>query len=234
MRPAIKPTANGGTVKNITNFPILSCVVPWMMISLATNAAASVVSIGPFTPSTLIDFTGLANDTEVNGLTTSGVLFTYSLGNGQVVIDGGPGVTNDINPPNIVSVGNDTGTLTLLLPSPATMFELGYAILNTGSVANATTISVFSGATLLGSLSYNGVPDPVFAGGFAGLASTSAFNRVALTFNSAAASAFAVDNIGIANVPEPSTFALLALALLVCLGVARSSRSNRITKRVGQ
>jgi PEP-CTERM motif len=206
---------------------ILGNVILWMIVLLGTNAVASVVSIGPFTPSTLIDFTGLSDGTEVNGLTVSGVLFTYSLGNDDVEIDGGPGVTNNINPPNIVSIGNDTGTLTLLLPSPATMFEYGYAILNTSTVVNATTVSVFSGATLLGSLSYTGVPDPLFTGGFAGLESTTAFNRVTLTFNSAAAPAFAVDNIGIANVPEPSTFALVTLGLLGCLGVARSGRSKQ-------
>jgi hypothetical protein len=206
---------------------ILGNVILWMIVLSATNAVASVVSIGPFTPSTLIDFTGLSTGTEVNGLTISGDMFTYSLGNGQVIIDGGPGATNHINPPNIVSVGNDTGTLSLLLSSPATMFEYGYAILNTSTVVNATTISVFSGATLLGSLSYTGAPDPTFTGGFAGLESTTAFDRVALTFNSAAAPAFAVDNIGIASVPEPATFALVTIGLLVCLGVAHSSRSKQ-------
>jgi hypothetical protein len=62
----------------------------------AITADASVIPLGPvaFPPtSTLITFTGLANNTEVNGLSLEGVLFSYSLGNGIVIIDGGPGVS---------------------------------------------------------------------------------------------------------------------------------------------
>ena len=81
----------------------------WVAILAASDASASVVAIGPFSATTSITFTGLANGTEVNGLTVSGVLFSYSLGSGNVIIDGGPGTTNHIAPPNIVSVGNDTG-----------------------------------------------------------------------------------------------------------------------------
>jgi hypothetical protein len=199
-------------------------VVLWAILLQGASAFGSVMPIGPFPPSTLITFTGLANGTEVNGLTVSGVSFAYTVGgsplNGAVQIDGGPGTTN-IAPPNIVSIGNATGTLTMLLPSPATMFGYGYAIEVMGAtVANATTISVFSGATLLGSLSYNGVPDPIFTGGFAGIQSTSAFDRVAVTFNSAAAPAFALDNIRLANgVPEPSSWSLLFVGLLCFLTV---------------
>ena len=57
-----------------------------------------------------------------------------------------------------------------------------------------TTISLFNGATAVGSMSYNGLPDPVFIGGFAGIQSTLPFNRATLTFTNFAA-AFAVDNI---------------------------------------
>jgi hypothetical protein len=183
-------------------------------ILLGSNAVASVVAIGPFSAPTIITFTGLADGTEVNGLTVSGVLFSYSLGNGDVIIDGGPGITNNIAPPNIVSIDDDTGTLTMFLPTPATMFGYGYAILDTAPVANATTISVFSGATSLGSLSYNGVPDPFFTGGFAGIQSTVAFDRVAVTFNAAVAPAFALDNIRIANIPEPSTMLLVLSSVI--------------------
>jgi hypothetical protein len=125
-----------------------------------------------------------------------------------VIIDGGP--PNDISPPNIVSVGLDTGILRLALPSFVDTFGYGYAILNISGVANATTINLFTGATNVGSLSYNGVPDPTFTGGFAGIQSTIPFNIVQITFNSAAAPAFALDNIRTATtVPEPSTMLLL-------------------------
>jgi hypothetical protein len=191
---------------------------------LAGTATASVVAIGPGgfpAGSTVLTLTGLADGTEVNGLTVSGVLFNYSLGDGFVIIDGGPGITNNVDPPNIVSVGDDTGIVTVTLPSLVNTFGYGYAILNTDPVAGATTINLFNGATPVGSLSYDGVPDPAFSGGFAGISSTLLFDRVELTFNSAAAPAFAFDNVtfGVAaDVPEPSTLLLIAtgIGLLLC------------------
>ena len=211
-----------------TRWKFFEAILFVAIILSGSNAVAGVIPIGPFAASTLITFTGLADSTEVNGLTVSGVLFSYSLGNGKVIIDGGPGITNHITPPNIVSVGNNTGILTMFLPSPATMLGYGYAILNTAAVANAATISVFSGATLLGSLSYNGVPDPTFTGGFAGIQSTSAFDRVAVTFNSVAAPAFALDNIRIANIPEPSTMLLVLSGVIGgFLWYRRGTRSSR-------
>ena len=179
-------------------------------------AFATVVAVGPGSfpaGSTLIDFAGLASGTEVNGLTASGALFNYMVGgsplNGAVVIDGGPGTTNNITPPNIVSVGNNSGTLTIALPNTASIFGYGYAILTTVSVANATTISLFSGSTSVGSLSYNATPDPTFTGGFAGIQSTIPFDRVAVTFNSVAAPAFALDDVRFNTIPEPSTMWLV-------------------------
>src|SRR5215470_14084139 len=95
------------------------------------HATTMPVGIGAFgVGSTLTTFTGLANGTEVNGLIVDGIQFNYSLGNGLVIIDGGPGPTNNISPPNIVSIGNDTGTLRLTLPSFVDTFGDGYAILN--------------------------------------------------------------------------------------------------------
>lgn len=185
-------------------------------VSLGNNARADVIAVGVNafpTSSTVISFTGLPDGLEVNGLTTSGVRFDYAVGgtplNGALVIDGGPGNTNNISPPNIVSVGNNAGSLAVTLPSAVNLFGYGFAILNRTTVANATSVSAFSGTTLLGSVSFSGSPAPDFAGGFAGILSTTPFNRVALTFNSTAASAFAVDNLRFASVPEPSTFLLI-------------------------
>ena len=204
-------------------FKVISCMVT-MLTLWAPAADASVIAVGPGAfPGTSIPitFTGLATGTEVNGLAVGGVSFSYSLGNAQVQIDGGPGVTNNINTPNIVSVGNPSGVLTLTLSGFFDTFGYGYAILNTVAVSNATTITLFSGATNVGTLSYNGVPDPVFTGGFAGIQSTIPFNSVAVTFNSVAAPAFAMDNIVTATVlPEPSTLLLLTGALGL-LGITR-------------
>ena len=195
-----------------------------LLVGIALSASHAVgstmsVGIGAFGPgSTLTTFTGLADGTEVNGLTVNGILFNYSLGNGQVTIDGGPGTTNNIAPPNIVSVGNNTGVLSMALPSFVGAFGYGYAVLSTGAVTAATTISLFSGATPVGTLSYNGVPDPLFSGGFAGIESTIPFNSVRVTFNSVAAPAFALDNIRTATtnvpVPEPSTMLLVGAGII--------------------
>ena len=204
------------------------------VVLCVTNAAATVMPISESAfPGTalLIDFAGLVDGTEVNGLVVDGVGFSYSLGNGQVDIDGGPGTTNNIEPPNIVSIGDNTGSLTIALPAPANMFGYGFAILSLFDVADATTMSVFNGSTFLGSLSFAGAPDPIFTGGFAGLASTIAFDHVVVTFNSVVASAFAMDNILIASavvpppLPEPPTILLIFAGLLVVLW-ARTPRTR--------
>jgi hypothetical protein len=204
-----------------------------MAVLGAPTASASVIGIGvgAFGPgSTLTTFTGLADGTEVNGLTVDGILFQYSLGNGAVVIDGGPGVTNNISPPNIVSIGNNTGVLTLTLPSFVDTFGYGFAVLSTVALPVGTTISLFDGVTPVGSLSYGAVPDPIFAGGFAGIQSTILFNRVQLTFNSTDAPAFAVDNIRTATtsvVPEPASLLLLGAGLSALGATARRRTRSR-------
>ena len=199
----------------------------FVFLGTTAIAKADVISIGPgaFPPGTVpITFTGLATGTEVNGLTVGGILFNYSLGNGHVIIDGGPGVTNNVSPQNIVSVGNPTGILTLTLAAPATLLGYGYAVLSIGPVANATTITLFNGVTNVGSLAYNGALDPVFAGGFAGIQSTIAFDRVQITF-AGQVPAFALDNILVASaVPEPTTMVLLATGLA---GLAAKARRRR-------
>jgi hypothetical protein len=196
---------------------MLTLILLFIAVS-AINVDASVIPVGPGAfpaTSALITFTGLPDGTEVNGLSVGNVLFSYSLGNGFVIIDGGPGVTNNIDPPNVVSSGDPSGVLVLTLPGFFDMFGYGYAILNTTAVPNATTVTLFNGTTNVGSLSYDGVPDPSFAGGFAGLQSTTPFNIVEIAFNFTAAPAFALDNIRFASVsaiPEPSTMLLMLSA----------------------
>jgi len=199
---------------------------------VAPSARADVVAIGPaaFPGAPQITFTGLANGTEVNLLTVAGVQFVYSFGPGNVVVGFGPGNTNNITTPDIESIGNNSGVLTLFLPSLQNLFGFGFAVLATSAVPNAVIVSLFNDATAVGSLSYNGVPDPIFAGGFAGIQSTLEFNRVQLRFNPGPA-AFAVDNIRFANVttvtPEPAT---LALVLTGLFGIT-SFRRRRLQSR---
>lgn len=213
--------------------PFASMLLIVMAMALCSvTATASVVPIGPGAfpaGSTLISFDGLLDGTEVNGLSTDGVVFTYSLGDGQVIIDGGPGTTNNVAPPNVVSLGDPSGVLTLILPKFVDSFGFGYAMLNVVPILNATTITVFDGATNLGSISYDGFPDPAFTGGFAGILSTTPFNRVELTFNSAEASAFAIDNVRFAaTIPEPST---VLLVLGGGLGLLWRTRRRSVSQR---
>ena len=98
-------------------------------------------------------------------------------------------------PPNLVSLSDPNGVaLIVSLPNLAIQFGYGYAINVAVSVPAATTIELFAGTTSIGSISFTGVPDPFFTGGFAGVASDTPFDRAVLTFSNVG-DAFAVDNV---------------------------------------
>jgi hypothetical protein len=185
----------------------------------AASAGATVSAVGPGDfpgSSLLVDLSTLADGVEVNGLSVDGLTFGYSLGDGHVIIDGGPGVTGNVTPPNIVSIGSLAGVLGVSLPGPSLMFGYGFALLADGTLPDGTTISLFDGVTSVGSLTYVAAPDPTFPGGFAGISSTLPFDRVELTFNGAAL-AFAADNFRVSAVPEPATLGLFALGIVAVL-----------------
>jgi len=171
------------------------------------------MSIGPADfpiGSTLVTFTGL-DGAEVDGLNIGDLTFNYSLGTGLLTVGNGPGITNNITAPAVISTGDPSGVLTITLSSFRDAFGFGFALLDTTVVPDATMIKLFSGDENVGSLSYNGKPDPDLTGGFAGIHSTVPFNSVQIIFNSAEAPAFALDNIHVSQtaVPEPCSGLLL-------------------------
>jgi hypothetical protein len=217
------------TLRHKRLFTVMSCLA-LMIPSSAASAQLIAVPASAFPVSaTLLSFNGLADGVDVNGLVLGGITFSYSLGNGNVIIDGGPGITNNVDPQNAVSIGNPSGILTLILPGFYDMFGYGYALLTVGTVPNATSITAFSGATNLGSVSFTASADPAFSGGFAGVQSTTPFDRVQFVFNNTAP-AFAFDNVrlnaasNLATIPEPSTTLLIGAGLVAMVGVARKRR----------
>ena len=210
---------------------ILGCLVVTTALFTAAPVHAAVI---PLTAADLagiapITFAGIPDNTIVNGLVVGGVTFNYLVGSVPstgAIIDGGPGTTNNIAPPDIVnSTGNAGAVLRLTFNAPRVQLGYGFALLTTGAVPAATTVSLFDASgVLVGSLSGSGAPDPFFSGGFLGLQSTIPFVRADLTFSTAGA-AFVADNIRVGSaIPEPASVVLIGMGVLsACIRRRRQS-----------
>jgi len=201
LYPTDKPAYAARIKTNPMN--IIKALPALVLYLLATSLShATLTPIGPLdfaSGATVLNFSTLADNTEANGLVLDGVLFQVtkngSSTNGIVIVDGGPGITGNISPPNLVSIADLDGVaLIVSLPNLTTQFGYGYALRAEISVPAATTIDLFAGSTPVGSISFAGIPDPIFTGGFAGVASDTPFDRAVLTFSDVS-DAFAVDNV---------------------------------------
>ena len=97
--PTDMPTYAARIKSNLMN--IIRALPALVLYLLATSfSQAALTPIGPLdfaSGATVIDFSGLADGTEANGLVVNGVLFQVtkngSSTNGIVSVDGGPGTT---------------------------------------------------------------------------------------------------------------------------------------------
>lgn len=203
-------------------------IVIILLTAVSSPAILLPVSESDFNGSAVsVTLDNVGNGTEVNGLVVDGVTFQVTLAgvaiNGLVIVDGGPGTTNHIVPPNVVSLAKPSSlVLDLTFPSFQTQFGYGFAILTSGDVSDATSIELFSGLTSLGSLTFPGTSDPIFTGGFAAIRSTTPFDRAQLSFSGVGA-AFAVDNIRFGVPDSGSTLLSFAMAVAV-LGICANRR----------
>ena len=224
---------------------IIRALPALVLYLLATSFShAALTPIGPLdfaSGGTVIDFSGLANNAEANGLIVDGVLFQVTKNglptSGIVVVDGGgPGPTGNISPPNLISNPfSDLEGVALIvsLPNLAIQFGYGYAINAKASVPGATTIELFAGSTPVGSISFTGIPDPKFTGGFAGVASDTPFDRAVLTFSDVG-DAFAVDKVTFAAnraSDEGQTLVLLSAGISILLFVRARRGQSRFSYR---
>jgi len=132
----------------------------------------------------------------------------------------------------LVSLSDPNGVaLVVSLPNLSTQFAYRYAINAQVSVPTATTIELFAGSTPVGNISFTGIPDPTFTGGFAGVASDAPFDRAIQTF-SGLGDAFAVDNVTFATTKaseEGQTLILLSAGVSVLLFLHARRRETRFS-----
>lgn len=174
-----------------------------------------------------VTFSEVSLGTALNGLTINGFGFSESISN-TFVNNGGPGNTGSITQPSALGNGNPVGQIISVgLPELSTAFGFAFALLDSGTIVNGVTITLFDGLSNLGSLGFTAIPDPIFPGGFAGIGSTIAFDKATLTFSTTSA-AYDLDNFNsIAAptiVPEPGSMVLVGLAL--CLAAVGSIRGR--------
>jgi hypothetical protein len=163
----------------------------------------------------------------INGLAVikGGVTFNFTDTSGSDYDSAGPGQEVYVQDPSIEGqTAGETITISWSQLFPDVLF--GLALSTQGSVSTLATVSLYNGLTLVSTSTFGGsqlAGDNFTEGLFS--YDGAPVNNIVITMNSAAASAFALDNFAVTT-PEPSTFAMLAGAsVAIAAGVFKRRKS---------
>jgi PEP-CTERM motif len=130
--------------------------------------------------------------------------------------------------------GNPVGTGPLTLTLATSVFGMGAYIQSTSIGAFSATLAVYNGATLLGSQAYSSdsLGDPLFLGARDDMQEVTkgVFTVTACGSFQCDPNDFSVDTLDIFAAPEPSTFVLSGIGMLLTVGFAVRKRMIRGNK----
>ncbi len=160
------------------------------------------------------------------GLVHLGVTYGFTVGglsSSDINYGGaGPGTLTYVNDPSLE--GDAASELTLDFAGGATVLSFGVALDSFSSLAPGFSVQLFNGLNLAGSFGI--ATDPLISAS-EGLFqySGSLISRAVVTFDSANAGRFALDNLNfdvtVSGVPEPSTSVLSMFGLIAAAGLVR-------------
>jgi len=140
---------------------------------------------------------------------TSGIITDLRISNGGATIA-------TVGAPQLFTIGGYTFTVnTTASTAPAGDVRFGPIVIRNGPVVNGIPSSVaelFLGGTVTGNNLQGGVFGGSITAQFAGLSATDVFNRANNQGGSLAATSYSA-SFGVAVIPEPSTYALLATGI---------------------
>src|ERR1051325_1773926 len=170
--------------------PCRSPVVVHLLVSTSILLALCVASAAPFVvPKAALQppqvtFSEVPNNTSLSGLTINGFTFNQNIPLLRTGPSAPPGDTNNVNGQIARGIFGPSHVLTVAFAAPVLAFGFGFWV-SVFNDAMAVTVTLFDGATNLGSLVYAGTPDPVRGGGFAGIGNATAFTRAEIRFDPA-------------------------------------------------
>ena len=186
-----------------------------LVLGLNLSAQATIIGAGDFASPTVIDFE-TAPSSLIGG-------FYSGLGVTMAHISGGQTYATSAAPASLTGTNffDEPGFPDGELLFSSLMTRVGMDI--TTNPDDDTTIYAYLGLTLVGSETFDTFGSGV-NGSFAGIEFLSGFDRIVIDTFGPNTGSFAIDNLrfeSTATVPEPGTFALLAMPLI---GLAASRR----------